>query len=479
VTASTPVAAGVPDEHAPAAKVLTWQPQRFWACLLAITGAGFALRLLYSLRVPTGLLSDGTFYHEQANLLASGHGFVQPFVFTFEGASAQTAIHPPLWSSALAVASWFGFNGVDSHRVFSCFIGAGAVLVVGLVGRRLGGPRAGVIAAAFAAVYPNFWLGDGMLEPTSLYLLLIALLLLAAYAWLDRPTFLGAAAIGAVISLTSLARAETLGLFALLVLPMILLRRDLDLRRRLAMLATALVVGGVVLLPWFVYNTTRFERPVLLSTNGDYTLAAAYCDPAYSGRLVGFNDPFSCVPGPHLRPTPDYPSATEDESVWAERLRGQWTGYLFDHLDQLPRVVAARVGRVWDIYRPSQNIDLDALAGRNKRVAWWGEIVYWATIPFAIAGAFVLKRRGRQILPLVALVVLVTLAAAASYGEIRLRAGAEVALVLLAAAALTRLTGPLSPRGTRDDETDDGPSDTGDPTETGQQPAQPDPALVE
>jgi hypothetical protein len=389
------------------------------------------------------LLSDGTYYHEQANLLAAGHGFIQPFRFTFEGVSVATAIHPPLWSGVLSVFSALGWRGVDSHRVVGCVLGAGAVLVLGIVGRKLLGPRAGIIAAAIAAVYPNFWLGDGMLESTSLFLLLLALLLLASYAWISRPTIAGAFAIGALVGLLSLTRGEGFALFAFLVIPIILLERRLDLRRRLAMLATALTVGAVVLLPWFVYNTTRFERPVLISTNGDYSLAASYCDPAYSGSLIGFNDPFACVPGPRLRPTPDYRTAPEDESEWAQRIRGRAFDYFLGHLDEFPRVVAARVGRVWDFYHPGQNVDLDALAGRDRDTAHWGQIVYWAMLPAALAGAVVLKRRGQRILPLVALIALVTVTAAVSFGEIRLRAGGEVALVLLGAAALTRLTGPL------------------------------------
>jgi len=36
-------------------------------------------------------------------------------------------------------------------------LGAATVVVVGLLARRIAGPRSGLIAAGFTAVYPNVW----------------------------------------------------------------------------------------------------------------------------------------------------------------------------------------------------------------------------------------------------------------------------------------------------------------------------------
>ena len=47
-------------------------------------------------------------------------------------------------------------------------------------------------------------------------------------------------------------------------------------------------VGASVLVvaPWVVYNMTRFDEPMFLSTNDGLALAGSNCDPVYSRRAV-------------------------------------------------------------------------------------------------------------------------------------------------------------------------------------------------
>src|SRR5207244_8269490 len=91
---------------------------------------------------------------------------------------------------------------------------------VGLIARRLGGPRAGLIAAGIAAVYPVLVAADGAMMSETLYGLLIAAALLTALRLLDRqPGPPLAAALGALIGLATLTRAEALLLLPLLAWP--------------------------------------------------------------------------------------------------------------------------------------------------------------------------------------------------------------------------------------------------------------------
>ena len=55
------------------------------------------------------------------------------------------------------------------------------------VGRRVAGPLVGLIAAAIVAVYPFMWINDGMLMSESLAVLMAALVLAAAYAFVQAP----------------------------------------------------------------------------------------------------------------------------------------------------------------------------------------------------------------------------------------------------------------------------------------------------
>jgi len=110
--------------------------------------------------------------------------------------------------------------------------------------------------------------------------------------------------------------------------------------------------------------------------------------------------------------------------------------YVRDHLHRLPVVVAARVGRIWDLYEPFQTARYDATEGRPLNAAWAGIFALYLLAPLAIAGFVVLGRQRRTRWPLVMPPVLVTLLAATAYGIIRFRAPAEVSIVVRAAVAI-------------------------------------------
>jgi hypothetical protein len=77
--------------------------------------------------------------------------------------------------------------------------------------------------------------------------------------------------------------------------------------------------------------------------------------------------------------------------------------------------------------------------GREGWASWWGYLMWWAMVPASIYGAVVLRRRGRMVLPLVLTAVVITATAVAFYGLVRFRIPAEVAVVVLSAAALDAL----------------------------------------
>lgn len=83
---------------------------------------------------------DAYYYHASANLLADGHGFVHPLAWD-EGVRVAGADHPPGYVVALSVPSLLGLDSIRAHHLTSCLIGAGTIVLVGLVGRRLAGAR--------------------------------------------------------------------------------------------------------------------------------------------------------------------------------------------------------------------------------------------------------------------------------------------------------------------------------------------------
>ena len=98
-----------------------------------------------------------------------------------------------------------------------------------------------------------------------------------------------------------------------------------------------------------------------------------------------------------------------DESEQEARFFDAAVDYVKHHSSRAPVVVAARVGRFWDVFRPSQNALLNwRIEGRIHFASYEGLYVYWALMPFAV-GLVVLHRRGIPILPFIMLAVLVTL----------------------------------------------------------------------
>ena len=82
-----------------------------------------------------------------------------------------------------------------------CLVGALVIVVVGLLGRRVGGPRVGLIAAALTALYPHLLAADVSLMSESLYALVVGIVLLLAYRLMDRPTLAAGAALGGLYAL--------------------------------------------------------------------------------------------------------------------------------------------------------------------------------------------------------------------------------------------------------------------------------------
>jgi len=389
--------------------------------LLAVTAAAFAGRVAYVLTLahhdPTG--GDALYYHLQANLLARGHGFIHPYVWELHHRAVASAVHPPLFPLVLAVASVFGGTSFLAHKLLACAIGAATVALAGLLGREVAGPRAGVVAAVLAAVYPNLWAVDGILMPETLYALVIGLVLLAAYRFGRRPTLATAGAVGAAVGLAVLTRGEAIFLVVLLALPLAALRGWRWLPAMVA--ATALV-----LTPWTVRNLVRFDKPVLVSNNSGEVLAVANCPGAYHGPLLGFWD-LRCLATAHPR---------GDESDRAAFWRGRGLTYARHHAGRLPVVIGARLGRMWELYRPLQNTHLDSIEGRRLDVARAGLASFYLLAAFAVGGVVVLRRRRVLLVPLLSMPALAAATAVYAYGATRFRMPAEVTIVVLAAAAV-------------------------------------------
>jgi hypothetical protein len=176
-----------------------------------------------------------------------------------------------------------------------------------------------------------------------------------------------------------------------------------------------------------VFNLVRFERPVLLTTNDGTTLGGTYCDEAFHGPDLG-NWSLLCVADP-----PGVLS-DEDPSVRSARLRSQAVAYAREHVDRLPLVVAARLGRSVDLYRLDRLVDQDEGEERYRWASWAGIVAWWVLAPLAVVGLRRIDRVPRRLLLVPVATVLVT--TVLFYGAHRIRSPLEPTVVVGAAVAI-------------------------------------------
>ena len=119
-----------------------------------------------------------------------------------------------------------------------------------------------------------------------------------------------------------------------------------------------------------------------------------------------------------------------DESVVSSDLRHLGITYARDHLGRVPVVVAARIGRTFEVYAVDPN------TRGPEWTAWLVAGAWYLLVPIAVAGAVRLRRRGVTLLPVIATVVVVVIAVALTWGTSRFRVPVDVVAIVLAAVAL-------------------------------------------
>ncbi|MCU0274809.1 MAG: glycosyltransferase family 39 protein, partial [Acidimicrobiales bacterium] len=204
-------------------------PASFAGRLLLITLLGLVIRVGYVVVVERGdpLSGDAIGYHHNANLLADGRGFIEPFryiyggqedvvladgttrtVITPVGHEEPTAGHPPAWTVILSVASFLGFTSVFAHQLVGAVVGTLTIPMAGILGRELVSERVGLITAGLTAVYAFIWLNDGLVMSETAAILAATAATWAGVRFWREPTLRHAAVFGLLGGLGALSRAE-------------------------------------------------------------------------------------------------------------------------------------------------------------------------------------------------------------------------------------------------------------------------------
>jgi 4-amino-4-deoxy-L-arabinose transferase-like glycosyltransferase len=317
-----------------------------------------------------------------------------------------------------------------AHQLMGCLVGTATVIGCGLIGGHLGGDRAGLAAMAVAALYPGLWVTDGGIMSEGLFALLTTAVTVGAYHYCRTRSVRAAIILGTTIGLAVLTRETAALLLIVLAVPLVLTGPVIGIGLRLVRLVAIFVAAGVVVSPWVIRNLVTFDRTVIISTaNGG--LLGANCPSAYHGSGIGLWYE-SCY-------APINVPANADESVGNADAQYAGLTYLRRHLTRLPVVVAARVGRTWEVYQPL----VDTNNNRDDGRPHWAVLLclwsYFIVGSLAAVGMVLLIRMRRNVLPLVAQIAAVTITAATAWGSVRFRAPVEPVLAVLAAITLSSI----------------------------------------
>jgi 4-amino-4-deoxy-L-arabinose transferase-like glycosyltransferase len=427
------------DDHAGAAEEpnqprgASMSPQRFrvWMILPLGVAAVIQVAYLWHIRGWKYHNGDATYYDLQAHLMAHGHLFVNPYLASYGIALVPSASHPPLTTLVETAADFLGATSWGWHQVVMALIFVVTVGITGLVGRRLVGPRAGIVVALVVAADPYLWVNPGAVLAETVELLVVALLLWAAVRFWDQPRLRTAGEIGLYLGLAALTRAELILFVFLIGLPLVLWCRGLTRGQRFKHLAVMGLLFVVVVGPWVGRNMVAFHHPEYFSTEGGVTLATANCPAAYYGNTEGWWY-YAC--DANIK----FPK-TADESDMDQKLRQVGLHYIDTHQDRLVQVMAVRVLRTWNLYRPIQQSSFDTLDARPKWVTQMGMYYFYVLVPFAVAGGFFLRRQKLLLFPLVSLVITATVAGALFYANGRYRTEGDLGVAILGAIGIEAL----------------------------------------
>lgn len=389
---------------------------------------------------------DANALYQQGRAFAEGYGIIYPPTFVLDGTVVPSAGKPPLMTVVVAGLATVGLTSPDAFRFVEALCGTGAVAGLGLLTRRIAGARAGAIAACIAALYPMLWINDWRMLNESFLDVAIVGFFAACYRFWMRPDVRASMLLAASVVLAAYSRVECYLLFPVVVLPLATIgTRRLRRKDRAKLVVVIGLTAATLMAPWVIRNLTSFVHPVTVSGGSGSAKLNGSCDEAWFGNSLGYYS-FACF-DPILVARANQIASGElgyhgDESEVTAVYDEAATEYISRNKMRFPVVAAARVGRMWDLYRPWQNLDFNIqYEGRGDLDSRLGLLSYYLLLPPAALGLVGMRKRRLPVLPFVGVAIVTTFAASITFGVTRYRASLDVALCLCAGVGLSMLSG--------------------------------------
>jgi len=374
-----------------------------------------------------------------------------------EGSYGGSTVHDSSdWSPGaplLYAAAFYATGGPreGTGRIVEALMGVAAIVVVFLLGRRLGGRGAGLLAALAVAVYPPFIhsTGELMSEPPALLTLPAAVL---AFLWASEQERLRAWLLpGLLFGLTAMFRPEYLLVAgAFVVVAAIRVGMARGWKPGLAGAGLLLLALALPIVPWTVRNAVVLDRLVPISTgggkalyvgtflpaDGEYQRVKAMLVKRYQGREL---DPSSAALEA-VNPTPlfnrvaeRYPELPRDSAL-GKIGKQNFSKFFGEEPGEYLAMTARKVGRMWS---SGVGEAMSSTAGRVVQIL----LVVLGLAGFVLLG---LRRRWWELVALATPIVLVTVVGAASLAAPRRNEVLMTLVFPLAAMTLSSMAAAIS-----------------------------------
>jgi 4-amino-4-deoxy-L-arabinose transferase-like glycosyltransferase len=382
-------------------------------CLLFL--AALAVRAAFvAFAAPRGedlIFPDAASYDSIARNWLAGKGFRED--------STRQASRAPGYPVFLAACHSIGLQRPQGIYLVQAIADSAMCVLLALLGRRLYGDAAGIVAGCIAAIYPFFVYFTGLLLAETLFTLGLVALMLFLFECrdaLEKSTsraLLVSAVAGALLGLLVLLRSSLL-LFPLFLLPIWLARRGHRLGA-MAAWGTMIAAMALVMLPWIVRNYGIFGRFIPTTLQVGESLYEANSPYADGGPAM---DRIDWVKERGGRPMGEY----ENNQFF----RNAALRYIREHPDRFCALAVEKFARFWNPlpnYGPYRRP-----LGVAVNICAWAPIILLACV-----GILQRKQQIASLLLLLSPVAYFTLLHMVFVGSVRYRTPVMPFVILLAA----------------------------------------------
>ena len=256
-----------------------------WVGLVGIAVLALGLRLVYLAELRDTplfavLIGDGQQYDAWARRIADGQWL-----------GTEVFYQTPLYPYILAIVYSIAGHSPMAVRLLQAVGGSAACVLLALAGRRFVGDRAGLAAGLLLAVYPPAIFFDGLIQKSSLDLLLVTLLLALLGEFLHKPRWGWLLGAGAAMGLFALNRENARVLYPVILGWLGLGFRAVPVRTRVSWAAVFTLAAAVVVVPVGLRNA-YVGGEFLISTSqlgsnlyiGNHAGARGSYEPLVAGR---------------------------------------------------------------------------------------------------------------------------------------------------------------------------------------------------